>query len=53
LQSNSGARNIVRGHYVNLVALHEQHGRFARTWDCNLRLQGFLGAFERQQTPHA
>ncbi len=47
------SRNIVRGHYVHLVALHEQHVRFARMWDDNLRLQGFLGAFERQQTPRA
>ena len=47
------SRNIVRGHYVHLVALHEQHVRFARTWDNNLRLQGFLEAFERQQTPRA
>jgi len=47
------SRNIVRGHYVHLVALHEQHVRFARTWDNNLRLQSFLEAFERQQTPRA
>ena len=43
----------MRGHYVHLVALHEQHVRFARMWDNNLRLQGFLEAFERQQTPRA
>jgi hypothetical protein len=47
------SRNIVRGHYVHLVQLHEHHKRFAETWDNNLRLQGFLGAFERQQTPRA
>ena len=47
------SRNIVGGHYVHLVALHEQHVRFARTWDNNLRLQGFFGAFERQQTSRA
>jgi hypothetical protein len=45
------SRNLVRGHYVHLVALHEQHVRFARTWDNDLRFQGFLEAFERQQTP--
>ena len=30
------SRNIVRDHYVFLVALHEQHEHFARTWDANL-----------------
>jgi hypothetical protein len=39
------SRNIVRGHYVHLIALHEQHQRFAKTWDNNLRLQGFAEAF--------
>src|SRR5581483_5004234 len=35
------SRNIVRGNYVHLIALHEQHQRFAETWDNNLRMQGF------------
>jgi hypothetical protein len=39
------SRNIVRGHYVHLVALHEQHQRFAKTWDNNLRLQGYTEVF--------
>jgi hypothetical protein len=39
------SRNIVRDQYVHLVALHEQHVRFAKTWDINLRLQGFAEAF--------
>ncbi|MEI9980290.1 MAG: hypothetical protein WDN23_15060 [Edaphobacter sp.] len=39
------SRNIVRDHYVHLIALHEQHIRFAKTWDNNLRLQGFAEAF--------
>jgi hypothetical protein len=39
------SRNIVRGHYVHLIALHEQHQRFAKTWDNNLRLQGFAEVF--------
>jgi hypothetical protein len=39
------SRNIVRDHYVHLVQLHEQHKRFAATWDSNLRLQGFVEAF--------
>ena len=39
------SRNIVRDRYVFLVALHEQHEHFARTWDANLRAQGYLAAF--------
>jgi len=39
------SRNIVRGNYVHLIALHEQHQRFAKSWDTNLRLQGFAEAF--------
>ncbi len=47
------SRNIVRGQYVHLVNFHAQHQRFARTWDNNLRLQGFAEAFEQQLTQHA
>ena len=47
------SRNLVRGQYIALTALHEQHKRFAIEWDNNLRLQGFLYAYERQQTPQA
>jgi hypothetical protein len=48
------SRTIERGHYVYLVSLHQQHERFAKVWDNNLRLQGFAEAFERQQqTPRA
>lgn len=36
------SRNRVRGHYVALTALHEQHRRFAIDWNNNLRLQGFV-----------
>jgi hypothetical protein len=39
------SRNIVRDHYVHLIQLHEQHVRFAKSWDNNLRLQGFADAF--------
>jgi hypothetical protein len=39
------SRNIVRNQYVHLVELHEQHVHFAKTWDNNLRLQGFAEAF--------
>jgi hypothetical protein len=47
------SRDPVRHNYVALTALHEQHKRFAQTWDNNLRLQGFAFAFERQQIPRA
>jgi len=47
------SRNLVRGQYVALTALHKQHKQFAIEWDNNLRLQGFLYAYERQQTPDA
>lgn len=47
------SRTIERDHYVYLVSLHEQHERLAKQWDNNLRLQRFLEAFERQQTPRA
>ncbi|MBS1813865.1 MAG: hypothetical protein JSS87_03210 [Acidobacteria bacterium] len=39
------SRNIVRGNYVHLLALHEQHQRLAETWDNDLRLQGYAEAF--------
>jgi hypothetical protein len=47
------SRTIVRDNYVYLVSLHQQHERFAKVWDNNLRLQGFAEAFEQQQTPRA
>jgi hypothetical protein len=47
------SRTIERGHNIHLSRLHEQHKQFAKEWDNNLRLQGFAGAFERQQTPRA
>jgi hypothetical protein len=40
------SRNIIDHHYVYLVALHQQHERFAATWDDDLRLQGFAEAFD-------
>ena len=36
------SRTIERDH-----SLHDQHERFAKQWDNNLRLQGFAEAFER------
>jgi hypothetical protein len=39
------SRAIVNGHYVALLQLQEDHEEFAKTWDKNLRLQGFLEAF--------
>ena len=47
------SRTIVRDNYVYLVSLHQQHERFAKVWDNNLRSQGFAEAFEQQRTPHA
>ena len=47
------SRTIADGHYIYLVSLHQQHERFAKVWDNNLRLQGFAEAFEQQQTPRA
>ena len=43
------SRTILRGQYLYLISLHQQHERFATVWDNNLRLQGFAEAFERQQ----
>jgi hypothetical protein len=40
-----GSRNIIRDNYVYLVQLHEQHVSFAKTWDNNLRVQGFADVF--------
>jgi hypothetical protein len=39
------SRAIVNGHYVALLQLQEQHEKFARTWDNNLRLQGYSEVF--------
>jgi uncharacterized protein DUF6908 len=39
------SRNIVCDNYVHLAQLHEQHERFAKTWDGNLRSQGFAEVF--------
>jgi hypothetical protein len=39
------SRAIVNGHYVALLELQKHHEKFARTWDTNLRLQGYEEAF--------
>jgi hypothetical protein len=39
------SRCIVDGQYAFHAELHEQHQRFARTWDYNLRRQGFAAVF--------
>jgi len=39
------SRNIIRGSYVLLFELHQQHERFAKSWDKNLRMQGFAEVF--------
>lgn len=40
------SRRIVDGHYLCVFALHTQHEQFAKTWDTNLRHQGFVDAFD-------
>ena len=47
------SRFIRDGNYVFHAALFNEHERFAKLWDNNLRLQGFAEAFEQQQTPRA
>ena len=39
------SRAVVNDHYVALLQLQEQHEKFARTWDNNLRLQQYEEAF--------
>jgi hypothetical protein len=39
------SRAIVNGHYVALLQLQEQHEKFAKTWDNNLRLQRYAEVF--------
>lgn len=43
------SRNNIRGQYVFLALLHQQHQRFARTWDNNLRCQGFAEAYDPEK----
>ncbi len=43
------SRMMASGAYVYILSLHQQHERFAKVWDNNLRLQGFAEAFERQR----
>lgn len=43
------SRTIHGGLYVFHTELHRLHEQFARMWDKNLRQQGFVEAFERQQ----
>jgi hypothetical protein len=46
-------RFIRDGDYCYHPQLHEQHERFAKLWDKNLRQQGFATAFERQRQQRA
>jgi hypothetical protein len=39
------SRFIEEGNYCYHTQLHDQHERFAKTWDNNLRVQGFSEAF--------
>jgi hypothetical protein len=43
------SRTIDGENYVFLPDLHDQHQKFAALWDRNLRAQGFVEVFERQQ----
>ncbi len=43
------SRNNLRGQYVFLVLMHQQHQRFAKTWDNHLRCQGFAEAYDPEQ----
>ncbi len=47
------SRFIQDGLYCYHTQLHEQHEKFAKLWDKNLRQQGFAEAFERQRPQHA
>ena len=44
------SRTIDADHYVFLPKLYGQHQKLAALWDRNLRAQGFVEAFARQQT---
>jgi len=43
------SRFITEGQYICHTKLHRQQVDFAKQWDINLRSQGFVEAFERQQ----
>jgi len=45
------SRFIRDGHYCYQPQLHADHECFAKAWDKNLRLQGFVDAFEQQIAP--
>jgi hypothetical protein len=42
------SRFIADDYYAYDTELHRQHEELAKLWDKNLRLQGFVEAFERQ-----
>ena len=46
------SRTIDSDHYVFLPKLYDQHQKLAALWDRNLRAQGFVEAFTRQQAQH-
>jgi hypothetical protein len=47
------SRFIRDGQYAFHTQLYNQHERFAKQWDNNLRLQGFAEAYEQQQPTRA
>ena len=46
------SRTIDSDRYVFLPKLYDQHQKLAALWDRNLRAQGFVEAFARQQAHH-
>lgn len=47
------SRFIREGNYCYHSQLHDEHERFAKLWDKNLREQGFAEAFAKQQPTRA
>jgi hypothetical protein len=47
------SRFITGDHYAYHAELYPQYSRFAVLWDKNLYVQGFLAAYERQQSQRA
>lgn len=43
------SRFITEHQYAFLFRLHHEHEEFAHRWDAQLRTQGFIEAFKRQQ----
>ncbi len=46
------SRTVDGDHYLFLPELYDRHRHFAKLWDKRLRIHGYLGAFDRQQSRH-